>query len=57
MRDEFRSQLSQSQNEEMNSQHAFDMIVNDLTDSIENAQKDIERRTIKKRNSEKEQWH
>jgi len=48
LRDEFRSQLSQSQKEEMNSQHASDMIVNDLTDSIENAQKDIERRTIKK---------
>jgi len=48
LRDEFRSKLSECQKEEMNSAHAANMIINDLTDSIENTQKDIERKTIKK---------
>jgi len=48
LRDEFRSKLAQSQKEEMNSAHASNMIVNDLTDSIENTEKEIERKTIKK---------
>merc|ERR1712129_246849 len=48
LRDEFRSKLAQSQTEEKNAQHASEMFVNDLTDSIENTQKDIVRRTLKK---------
>merc|ERR1719210_3173066 len=46
LRDEFRSKLADAQKEEMNSKHASDMIVIDLSDSIENAQKDIQRRTL-----------
>jgi len=48
LRDEFRSKLADRQKEEVNSQHASDMIVMDLTDSFENAQSDRARRTQKK---------
>lgn len=45
LRDEFRSKLSTCQKEEMNSAHAHDLIVNDLQDAIENANRDIESKT------------
>merc|ERR1719491_2375008 len=48
LRDQFRSKLADSQKEEMNGQHASDMVVMDLTDSVDNAKKDAERRTQKK---------
>jgi len=48
LRDEFRAKLSQSQKEEMNSAHASEMMLLDLTDAIENTQKDASRRTQKK---------
>jgi len=46
--DEFREKLATTQKEEMNSKHAYNMIVEDLTDSIENANKDIEEKTAEK---------
>merc|ERR1719262_1883576 len=46
--DEFRAKLTQCQKEEMNSQYAYDMIKQDLTDSIENAKKDVEEKTALK---------
>jgi len=39
---EFSSKLGDCQKEEMNSKHAYDMIIQDLTDSIENGETDIE---------------
>merc|ERR1712048_729821 len=36
------------QKEEMNSKHAHDMVIGDLTDSIENSNKDIEEKTADK---------
>jgi len=47
--DDFRSKLGECQKEEMNSKHAFDMVQQDLVDSIENANKDIKRRLLPKR--------
>merc|ERR1712146_686107 len=35
LRDEFRTKLADCQKEEMNSKHAYDMVVQDLVDSIE----------------------
>merc|ERR1719156_79639 len=32
----------------MNSKHAFDMVIADLTDSIENSEKEIEAKTVEK---------
>jgi len=46
--DEFRSKLGECQKEEMNSKHAYDMVQQDLVDSIENANKDIEEKTAEK---------
>merc|ERR1719271_1821623 len=38
LRDEFRTKLADCQKEEMNSKHAYDMVVQDLVDSIENSE-------------------
>merc|ERR1719327_2112653 len=48
LKDEFREKLGQCQKEEMNSKHAFDMKFEDLKDSVENSNKDIEEKTITK---------
>merc|ERR1719446_541519 len=48
LQDEFRSKLGQCQKEEMNSKHAFDMQVQDLTDSVENSNSDAEDKTTQK---------
>jgi len=45
---EFTAKLGQCQKEEMNSKHAYDMVIADLTDSIENSEKEIEAKTIDK---------
>merc|ERR1719166_114532 len=45
---EFTAKLGQCQKEEMNSKHAFDMVIADLTDSIENSEKEIEAKTVEK---------
>merc|ERR1740127_185268 len=46
LKDEFRSKLAECQKEEMNSKHAYDMVVQDLVDSIENAEDTIEEKKI-----------
>eukprot|EP00421_Protoceratium_reticulatum_P049753 CAMPEP_0168451396 /NCGR_PEP_ID=MMETSP0228-20121227/48613_1 /TAXON_ID=133427 /ORGANISM="Protoceratium reticulatum, Strain CCCM 535 (=CCMP 1889)" /LENGTH=718 /DNA_ID=CAMNT_0008466009 /DNA_START=25 /DNA_END=2181 /DNA_ORIENTATION=+ len=48
LRAEFTSKLGQTQKEEMNSKHAYNMVVNDLTDAIENSEKDIQEKTVEK---------
>jgi len=48
LRDDFRDKLGTCQKEEMNSKHAYDMIVADLTDSVENAEKDASEKTAEK---------
>jgi len=48
LKDEFRGQLADCQKQEMNSKHAFDMKLADLTDSIENSNSDIEQKSIQK---------
>jgi chromosome segregation ATPase len=48
LKDEFRAKLAQSQKEEMNAQHAFDMIKLDMTDTIENSQKTAAEKTALK---------
>jgi hypothetical protein len=45
LKDEFRDKLTQCQKEEMNSKHAYNMIVQDFTDSIANANDEIERKS------------
>jgi len=45
---EFTAKLGQCQKEEMNSKHAYDMVITDLTDSIENSEKEIEEKTVDK---------
>lgn len=45
---EFTAKLGQCQKEEMNSKHAYNMVIADLTDSIENAEKEIEAKTVEK---------
>jgi len=45
---EFTAKLGQCQKEEMNSKHAYDMMIADLTDSIENSEKEIEAKTVEK---------
>merc|ERR1719375_656560 len=52
LRDEFRTQLADRQKEEMNSKHAYDMVVQDLTDLIENSNQSIEEKTITKARKE-----
>jgi hypothetical protein len=46
--DQFRGKLATCEKEEMNSKHAYDMVVLDLTDSIENSNKDIEAKSAEK---------
>merc|ERR1719183_951494 len=54
LKDEFRTKLADCQKEEMNSKHAYDMVVQDLVDSIENSQASIEeKKTTKARKQEK----
>jgi len=48
LKDEFRAKLGECQKEEMNSNHAFNMVKQDLIDSIDNANKDIEEKTADK---------
>ena len=48
LKDEFREKLGQCQKEEMNSNHAFNMVKQDLVDSIDNANKDVEEKTADK---------
>merc|ERR1719420_2096818 len=52
LRDEFRTKLADRQKEEMNSKHAYDMVVQDLTDLIENSNQSIEEKTITKARKE-----
>merc|ERR1719171_1060446 len=48
LKDEFRDKKKQCEVEEMNSRHAFEMIEQDLTDSIEEAKADAASKTIDK---------
>jgi hypothetical protein len=48
LKDDFRDKLSQCEKEEMNSKNAHDMVVQDLTGSIDNAQKTAEEQTAEK---------
>merc|ERR1719387_353850 len=50
LRDEFTDKLGECQKEEMNAKHASDMVVQDLTDSVENAKKDVGEKTVEKEN-------
>merc|ERR1719158_971173 len=52
LKDEFRGKLGECQKEEMNSKHAFDMIVADLVDSIENSNDTIEEKKVTKARKE-----
>merc|ERR1719263_2190823 len=52
LRDEFRTKLADCQKEEMNSAHAYDMVVQDLVDSIENSNQSIEEKTVTKARKE-----
>lgn len=48
LRDEFNTKYTDAQKEEMNAKHASDMVQQDLTDSIENAERDIAEKTTQK---------
>lgn len=50
--DQFRSKLGDSQKEEQNSVHAFNMVIEDLKDSIENSKKAISEQSIEKKRKE-----
>jgi hypothetical protein len=52
LKDEFREKLADCQKEEMNSVHAYKMIVTDLDDSIENANDTIEEKKTTKAQKE-----
>jgi len=52
LNDEFRGKLGECQKEEMNSKHAYDMVVTDLVDSIENSNDTIEEKTVTKARKE-----
>jgi len=52
LQDQFRTKLADCQKEEMNSKHAYDMVVQDLTDSIENSNQTIEEKKITKARKE-----
>merc|ERR1719424_2053724 len=54
LKDEFREKLGQCQKEEMNSKHAFDMKYEDLKDSVENSNADIEEKTLTKARKEEQ---
>jgi len=46
LKDEFRTKLADCQKEEMNSKHAYDMVVQDLVDTIENSNASIEEKKV-----------
>jgi len=48
LQDDFRKKAKECEKAEMNSKHAFDMIIQDLTDSISRANSDIEEKTAEK---------
>merc|ERR1719235_2014819 len=48
LKDDFRKQLKDVTKAEMNSKHAYDMVIQDLTDSIARANSDIEAKTAEK---------
>merc|ERR1719310_206589 len=48
LKDDFRGKLGECQKEEMNSKHAYNMKYEDLKDSVENSNKDIEEKTVTK---------
>merc|ERR1719453_966066 len=52
LRDEFRTKLADCQKEEMNSKHAYDMVVQDLVDLVENSNQSIEEKTVTKARKE-----
>jgi len=52
LKDDFRSKLADCQKEEMNSKHAYDMVVQDLVDSIENSEQTIEEKKVNKARKE-----
>merc|ERR1719253_2145828 len=52
LRDQFREKLADCQKEEMNSKHAYDMVVQDLVDSIENSNQIIEEKKVTKAQKE-----
>merc|ERR1719487_2333337 len=52
LKDEFRTKLADCQKEEMNSKHAYDMVVQDLVDSIENSEATIEENKVTKARKE-----
>merc|ERR1719281_1415017 len=52
LKDEFRTKLADCQKEEMNSKHAYDMVVQDLVDSIENSEATIEEKKMTKARKE-----
>merc|ERR1719171_2490828 len=52
LKDEFRTKLADCQKEEMNSKHAYDMVVQDLVDSIENSEATIEEKKVTKARKE-----
>jgi hypothetical protein len=49
---QFRTKLADCQKEEMNSKHAYDMVVQDLVDSIENSNDSIEEKKLTKARKE-----
>jgi len=52
LRDEFREKLADSQKDEMNSKHSYDMVVQDLVDAIENSNQISEEKTVTKAQKE-----
>lgn len=46
LKDDFRKQKTECEKEEMNSKHASDMVIQDLTDTIENAKAEIASKSI-----------
>merc|ERR1719405_73518 len=52
LRDEFRTKLADCQKEEMNSKHAYDIVVQDLIDSIENSNQSSEEKSATKARKE-----
>merc|ERR1719247_1699807 len=54
LKDEFRGKLAECQKEEMNSEHAYNMIVTDLVDSIENSNDSIAEKTETKARKEEQ---
>merc|ERR1719199_594613 len=52
LKDDFRAKLADCQKEEMNSKHAYDMVLQDLVDSIENSEETIEEKKVTKARKE-----